>query len=490
MAFERPAGHTAALALLLAFTAMKSAADDSPIPLEPASEEVASESVTSADAAEPGPEAAAAPRDAAAEAAGEPAPAPPAAHEAPAGERTQEWQQQRLARTQHLEPYRPGWVERNLLAIEKAERPSIFEWNIWGFYPRFQSIASGSRNAAGVRLWKPDIGGSRWDVHGSAFYSQAHYQFYDFQFGAIPHPERSFPLRSVKGDDVYELGQVGPTFSKRMILYGSFRYRDYTQEDYFGEGPDTEREDQTTYRLRDTAYDVVVGYHLSSRLALSLRAGYLDTSLGPGQEESFPTTQERFTEATAPGLVGQPDYTHITSQLFVDFRDQPGNPRKGGMIALQHSRFDDRESEAYRFDRWAADLRGFLPLGTPSRVLALRVLATIDDKSGEARVPFYMQETLGGSHTLRGFRNFRFRGEKVLLFQAEYRWEAAPAVEFAVFGDAGRVASSGQDLSLEDLETDWGFGLRFKTFKVLLARLDWAKSNEGSRFFFRFSSSF
>jgi hypothetical protein len=488
MFLEIPGGRTAALAVLLAFGGISSAVGAVGPALEPTGEDAGS---ASSPTDEPGSEEASGAADGDAEASLEPtAAAPHAAHEGPLVERLEEWRQRRLARSQHLEPYRAGWIERNLLAIEKAERPSLFEWNLWGFYPRFQSIASGSRNAAGVRLWKPDIGGSRWDVHGSAFYSQAHYQFYDLQIGTIPHQGRSFPLRSVKGDDVYELGQVGPTFTKRMILFGSFRYRDYTEEDYFGEGPDTEEEDQTTFRLRDASYDLVVGYHLSSRLAVTLRTGFLQTSLGPGREESFPTTQERFDETSAPGLVGQPDYFHVTSQVFVDFRDQPGNPRKGGMIALQHSRFDDRDSDAYRFDRWAADLRGFVPLGTPSRVLALRALATIDDRSGGARVPFYMQETLGGSHTLRGFRNFRFRGEKLLLFQAEYRWEAAPAVEFAIFGDAGRVASSGEDLDLEDLETDYGFGVRFKTFKVLLFRLDFAKSNEGQRFYFRFSSSF
>ena len=55
----------------------------------------------------------------------------------------------------------------------------------------------------------------------------------------------------------------------------------------------------------------------------------------------------------------------------------------------------------------------------------------------------------GGSHTLRGFRTFRFRGEKVLLLQAEYRWEAWPALEFALFADAGRAFGAGEDFALD-----------------------------------------
>ena len=64
-------------------------------------------------------------------------------------------------------------------------------------------------------------------------------------------------------------------------------------------------------------------------------------------------------------------------------------------------------------------------------------------------MPFYLQSFLGGSHTLRAYASQRFRGEKLALFQAEYRWEAAPAVELALFvgqrrggGDAATTTSA------------------------------------------------
>ena len=106
------------------------------------------------------------------------------------------------------------------------------------------------------------------------------------------------------------------------------------------------------------------------------------------------------------------------------------------------------------------------------------------------RVPFYLQESLGGSHTLRGFDSFRFRGEKVILGQAEYRWLAAPPIELAVFYDIGTVSAPGEDLDFDDPKSNWGVGLRIKNFRTTLVRLDYARSFETSVFMFRVSSSF
>ena len=105
-------------------------------------------------------------------------------------------------------------------------------------------------------------------------------------------------------------------------------------------------------------------------------------------------------------------------------------------------------------------------------------------------MPFYLQQSLGGSHTLRGFESFRFRGEKVLLLQAEYRWEAAPWMELALFGDAGTVTRTGEDVDLSRLEADWGVGLRFKGHRLVFMRFDLAFSRETTRFLTRFSGAF
>jgi hypothetical protein len=413
----------------------------------------------------------------------------PAAADEPPVERAEQWRRARIEKAGRLRPEEPGGLERAILSIEKAERPSLLDWNLAGFYPRLQSIASGSRTAAGVRLWRPEIGGGPIDVHGSAFYSLRGYQLYELQLGAIPHSPDRFPLRSTKGDDVYEIAAWRPGVS-RLTLYASARHRDYPREAFYGLGAGSRREDRTSFRLRDSMVEAVGGYQLTRHLAAQVRAGYTSPFVGPGKEEEVPSTAESFEEASAPGLSRQPDFLHLTTLVLLDGRDEPGNPHRGGLLAASVSRFDDRGGRSFAFDRLAFDGRAYLPLGSPQRVLALRALVSRDRPDGGQQVPFYMQESLGGSHTLRGFQNFRFRGEKLLLLQAEYRWEALPAVELALFVDGGQALRGGQDFDLGDLETDYGFGIRLKRTTGLIARLDLAKSGEDRRLLLRFGPSF
>ena len=170
-------------------------------------------------------------------------------------------------------------------------------------------------------------------------------------------------------------------------------------------------------------------------------------------------------------------------------RSSTRRPHRGAVIAVAASRYDDVGGNRFRFNRFALDARGFVPLGNPQRIIALRLHGFFDDPS-IGRVPFYLQESLGGSHTLRGFNGFRFRGEKVILGQAEYRWLAAPPIELAVFYDIGTVSAPGEDLDFDDSKSNWGVGLRIKNFRTTLVRLDYARSFETSVFMFRVSSPF
>lgn len=123
-------------------------------------------------------------------------------------------------------------------------------------------------------------------------------------------------------------------------------------------------------------------------------------------------------------------------------------------------------------------------------MLAARFFTTLDRADRGSRVPFYLQQTLGGAQTLRGFREMRFRDENLIYLSAEYRWEAAVFLEFAFFYDAGKVVSRRSDYNLRSLEKSSGFGIRLKTPYSVFLRLDVARSREGTRLQFRFGPSF
>jgi hypothetical protein len=403
--------------------------------------------------------------------------------------RAEQWTRLRREKAAHPAPPHRSFLERTLLAVEKAKRPSLFGLNLGAVYPRVLNIASGSETAAGIRLWRPDLGASRIDLHASAFYSIRGYEYYDLQLGRMAHRGRAFPACSTRGDDVYELGDVARVDVGRAVLYGSARYRHYPQTAFYGLGADARPEARTTFLGQDALYEVVTGYQ-GPRGAATVRAGLMQAFVGPGTEEEVPSIGALYDDRSAPGLERQPDFVHLAASLLLDGRDEPGNPHRGGMIALAASRFDERGGDAFTFDRIAGDARAFASLGSPQRVLAVRALASADRPASGARVPFYLQEALGGSRTLRGFDTFRFRGHKLLLFQAEYRWEAWPALELALFADAGRAYGLGEDFALRGLETDYGFGVRLKTHDAVIGRLDVAWSREDTRYLLRLGPAF
>ena len=298
------------------------------------------------------------------------------------------------------------------------------------------------------------------------------------------------PTRTTRGVELYRLGDLDRGGLPGLTLYAGFRYRWLPQEDFYGLGPDTSVDDHSSYLEKSVQYSLVGGYQLAPRVALVGSVGLHQNFIGSGRDSALVATRDLFDDEVAPGLDRQPDLLQARAQLLVDGRDEVGNPRRGTFFAVELSRYDDLEEDEFAFWRVGVDARAYVPLGSVQRVLAVRGFFQLDDADPGNRVPFYLQESLGGSHTFRGFPSFRFRGEKILLLQAEYRWEASPALELALFADAGSVGRTDEPWNPDDLEFDWGAGLRLKSWKHVLLRLDWGHSHETSRLLFRFSSSY
>ena len=105
--------------------------------------------------------------------------------------------------------------------------------------------------------------------------------------------------------------------------------------------------------------------------------------------------------------------------------------------------------------------------------IALRgAFSTSDPIGGTAGQPFFLMPTLGGNDTLRGFRNYRFRGPHALLLQAEYRYEIWSGLDGALFYDAGQVALDRSDFKMKNIERDYGIGFRFNTDNGIILRVD------------------
>lgn len=262
-----------------------------------------------------------------------------------------------------------------------------------------------------------------------------------------------------------------PSLADGRLTFGTYaRHHSYPQEDFFGIGPDARRDDHTTFGISNTMVGGRAGMKPIRSLTIGGGVEHFQHDLGPGKNNKVPSIEALFTDQTAAGLEGT--HTFVRPNLFIDFDyRQPRNARKGGWYRLEASRFAD-SADAFTFNRVDLDLRQYGSVLAERRVLAVRLFASTSDAAPGARVPFYLMPSLGGHDSLRGFRDYRFRGPHAILTQTEYRFEIWSGLDAALFYDAGKVTLWRSDLDFKNLERAYGFGFRFNTDNGTILRID------------------
>ncbi|HXW08251.1 MAG TPA: BamA/TamA family outer membrane protein [Vicinamibacterales bacterium] len=381
--------------------------------------------------------------------------------------RAEEARAARETKTQALEPYRKSRVEAALFAIEDDLLIERLLSPPRGFHVRLGGLGEGAGFGLGpgFRHNTPGV-----DVRAAAAVS---FKRYVLAEAAVRFP-------GTLTDTLYTW-RDGPY----VELYA--RRRDFPQEDFYGIGPDTSEAARSNFALRESFARVTGGVRRGLFTAAA-GVGYLDPSVGAGTDDDMPSTTEAFDPDDVPGLAAQPSF--VVMEPFVEWASMnPAlNDMSGGRYRLSFSRYHDLDLQQFSFSRWELDVRHYVAFFGASRTIALRGRLTSSVASDGQQVPFYLQPTLGGANTLRGFRTFRFRDDSALLLQAEYRWRINELVTGALFCDAGAVAPRLSGLGT--LERDCGFGLRAGTRTGVVFRLDAAFGGEGPRLLLRFEDVF
>jgi outer membrane protein assembly factor BamA len=209
--------------------------------------------------------------------------------------------------------------------------------------------------------------------------------------------------------------------------------------------------------------------------------GFVRTLTDSGDEGQ--SIEEVFNPAEVPGYQDpRTEYAVTGGWVEFDIREKWQEPPVGIVARLTSSRYEDTGISEHDFTRIVGDIKAYVPLGSRSRILALRLRSShsIDDEGKE--VPFYLMETLGGAKDVRGFREYRFRDSRNFLVSAEYRWEVWSYTDFSFFFDAGEVFDDPSEFNFEKMHTGYGFGVRAHAPPNFVLRFDVAKSPEGLRF--------
>lgn len=310
---------------------------------------------------------------------------------------------------------------------------------------------------------------------------------YSAQIGVTP--DGTLFLTSVHSADAFQKKTFWKTEDAGPVFFIDLQYRDTPSQNFYGPGGQSTVTDHTDFRLRQVSCDVALAYRFGRSLRLDLRGGMFEPDAFPSTEGRFSGVDEIFDETSAPGLNQRSVFRRFRSSLFIDYRDRPNDPSRGAAISITLAHYDDGR-DRFKFDRMELDAQQYVPLASPKHLLAVRFLSSISKTPAGRQVPFYLQETLGGSRMLRGFSESRFRDRNLTYLSAEYRFRPKSRLELALFCDAGKVSSNGSYPGFDHLERAYGAGIRLKRTNGTVLRLDGAGSREGFQLYFNIGPSF
>jgi hypothetical protein len=347
-----------------------------------------------------------------------------------------------------------------------------------GFFPLVGVVVPGSGLAAGAGYRQHRLAGGPLGFDISGLFSYRGYQAYRARFGMLRRERNSVSLRPGESNLASQFNE-GRSRSRGVGAHFEVGYNDYPRHPFYGVGPASRAADRSDYRLSGAGYAVVVQAQVTRSLAISARGGLLAPDVSPGDDDGHPNVDERFTDTVAPGLGRQPDFTAVGMGAVLDLRDNPIRPQAGSLVGVTAWRFVSRGSGGFDFTRLLLDVRGYSTPLAPGHVLALRLLVSSARPDDGSRVPFYLQHTLGGNQTLRGFHGYRFRDNFLAAMSAEYRWNAHRFVDIVPFVDAGGVAPGMRAISWQNVEATVGVGAGLKWGGTVVVRMDVGRSRDG-----------
>ncbi len=364
----------------------------------------------------------------------------------------------RREKAESLSPYGITKGEARVKGFEDARLPQKILQKGWrGFRPVIGGMPSGSGTVLGGGYIR-GLENEYFQFQANGRWSTKGYTMADAEF-VIPPPQHGRRIEfKVRGE-----------------------YRDLTSLRFYGLGNDSSVDNRSTYLLNDRS---VTGYFwLNPRGLLSLGAmgGYVSTLTDSGDADQ--PIEDVFDPAEVPGYQDpRTQYAFTGAWVEFDIRDKWEEPPIGIVARVTSSRYEDTGVSLHDFTRIVGDVKGYLPLGSRNRVLALRFRTSHSLADSGKEVPFYLMETLGGAKDIRGFREYRFRDTRNLLVSAEYRWEVWNYVDFSFFFDAGKVFNDSSEFNFDRMHTGYGFGVRAHAPPNFVLRFDLAKSTEGFRF--------
>ncbi|MBI2263700.1 MAG: BamA/TamA family outer membrane protein [Armatimonadetes bacterium] len=269
----------------------------------------------------------------------------------------------------------------------------------------------------------------------------------------------------------FAVGYMDPFIDKKETSMGFNLYNTHLFEQR-QTLPDTDPVQYALYEDRRTGGNVTLGRPLNeeTRLFVTARREKVDTFATPTTE--FPIISPFLSSGTINSM---------TLAGIFDNRDDVWDPHTGAYHSASVEKAGGLFRGSFDFTKVQVETRKYFPL-RKKHTIAFRLLLG----RATGNVPITEMYVVGGSDTLRGYSLNRFIGDRMLVFNAEYRFPLlkSKVLSGAAFYDSGNAWAPGQKFSLGDLNSDYGVGVRISLPNLGLGiiRLDYSLGGkEGQR---------
>jgi len=369
----------------------------------------------------------------------------------------------RKQKLQNLRPETLPWLHRTILYVRQNRIPEKITYGYKGFRPRFGTLGPGSGFGTGVEYFRPNLSDERYTVRSSVTASLLEFFMVDAEFEARRIAGKGFA-------NVLAFHRFSPSI------------------DFYGRGVSSSLANRTAYSLEENNIQLSAGVQLTPRFRVGGLGRYFTANVGSTRQAGRTSTERLFQGSAVPGLGTEAPY--VESGAFVELTpDQQLGAAPGGTRAhFRFSRFFARGTGVPDFTRLEAFAERNQLFLNQQRAVVVRARIALNNPDGQDSIPFYLQPQLGGPDDIRGFAGRRFYDNNLAAATAEYQWQIFSGVWLAAFMDVGKVFPHWDRWSVRNIQTSYGFGLRFGTSGVGAGRFDFAFSREGSRFWAVFAT--
>jgi hypothetical protein len=287
-----------------------------------------------------------------------------------------------------------------------------------------------------------------------------------------------------------------------------FDYLRRTKDDFFGIGPRIPKTEHTNFDLERRSYNALLYHDFTPHIQAGGYFSESNSATYQGQRHSDIPIDRLFSgdqgtvpaSAWAPGLLTNSKILSYGGFAQYDLRNNSRGLTKGayfyGRLGSAQGLRDKTAFSDYGWLEAELDARGYIPLGSDKTSLALRGYASLKDPRGNSQIPFFDLSFLGGRMYGRGFKNYRFRGDNLVLGSVELRqtvWTQKEdrGLDVFAFGDAGQVWGDNRsqtdptilgnrDFDSKNWRAGMGGGFQYRYSSRFAGRIEIGHSNERS----------